>query len=231
MVCCVLETPQLRAEHPALASPEFAEFGQDPWRIFAGLLGDSGTVHVESTMGVEWADALRGHLGSESIVISDTIPFLARARKDEFEQALLREASTTAERAIAAGASVVQAGVDEQTVADAIRTQFESDLAGRATEVSPIVIGSQNHRAMHHVPSTDTLPAHGPVRLGILGRVDGYWVLLIRMMVVGHADQFERDYEIYLRIYEDTLAGLRRVLSQRTCTRVAGVALRLKGSS
>jgi Xaa-Pro aminopeptidase len=61
---------------------------------------------------------------------------------------------------------------------------------------------------MHHLSGDDVLPGRGPVRLGIVGRVHGYWVLITRMLVLGDDPAFEEAYARYLAVYEDGLAAL-----------------------
>ena len=53
---------------------------------------------------------------------------------------------------------------------------------------------------MHHRAGPATMPESGPVRVGLVGRLDGYWVLLTRMLVLGRDDRFERAFERYAEL-------------------------------
>src|SRR3990172_7548620 len=61
---------------------------------------------------------------------------------------------------------------------------------------------------MHHASGDDLLPESGPVRLGVLARVDGYWVLITRMLALGEDVGFEEAYARYLGVYEAGMSEL-----------------------
>ena len=208
-VACVLEEDQLAAEHPELAVVSFREFGDDPWEKVAGVLADRGArrVVVEDVMPAAWLASLHGCLPGANLVVSYDLPLEPRLVKDDAEQALLAEASRVAERALAAGASICAPGRSEREVSDRIAARFQ-ELAPRAGEVRGTCIAPQNNRSMHHTSGDDLLPESGPVRLGVVARVEGYWVLITRMLALGDDPAFEEAYARYLRVYEETMAEL-----------------------
>lgn len=207
LVCCVLELDQLAAEHPELGLHGFAEFGEDPWAIVAALVGD-GPVHVEPSMPVAWADDLAALLPAGALTVSDSIPRGLRAAKDASEQRLFEESCDAVDRAIAVGAALAKPGRSETEVATAVEGALRDRLGARAEDLSGIVVGPQANRSMHHLPTDAALPAAGPVRIGLVARIEGYWLLLTRMLLLGEDPGFERDYARYLDVYEGTLADL-----------------------
>jgi Xaa-Pro dipeptidase len=209
LLCCALEEEQLAAEHPELELAVFPEFGTDPWRTVARLVGDARDVVVEDTMPAAWADALRVHLGSPRVRVSAELPMRARQIKDDEEQLLLAEVSEAAERALAAGAVGIAPDVSESVVADRILSRFAELLPGRTSELLAMVVAPPNNRSMHHLAGRDLFGETGPVRLGLVGRVDGYWMIITRMLALGSDRSFEDDYRRYLAVYEGTLDELR----------------------
>ena len=208
-VVCVLEEDQLAAEHPGLAIRTFREFGDDPWEQVAAVLRERrvGRVVVEDVIPAAWLAALHDRLPGANLVVSYDLPLEPRIVKDEAEQALLAEASRIAERALAAGAKACAPGRSEREVADRIVGPFH-ELAPGASEVRGTCIAPQNNRSMHHTSGDDLLPESGPVRLGVVARVDGYWILITRMLALGDDPAFEEAYARYLGVYEETMAEL-----------------------
>lgn len=211
MVCCVLELDQVTAEHPDLEIEAFPEFGVDPWRVVARLLGAHGDGHVvvEDTMPVAWCEALREHLGDRRVRVSEGLPMRARMIKDAAEHQRFAEASEAADRALAAGAAAVAPGMTEHEVAEHIVGTFQRLLRERTSEVSAMSIAQRNNRAMHHLPTSDTFSDAGPVRLGIVGRVDGYWIIITRMLILGDDARLLDAYRRYVEVYEASMAELR----------------------
>ena len=233
VVACVLEEDQLAAEHPGLAVRGFREFGDEPWERVAAVLAANGArrVVVEDVIPAAWLAALHDQLPEASLVVSYDLPLEPRIVKDKGEQRLLGEASRIAERALAAGAELVLPGRSEREVADAIAAAFQ-ELAPGAGEVQGTCVAPQNNRSMHHASGPDVLPEVGPVRLGVLGRIEGYWVLITRMLVLGEDDPFEEAYPRYLRVYEETMTELvvgadPRGLYRRCGQRVAALGFEL----
>jgi Xaa-Pro aminopeptidase len=211
MVCCVLELDQVAAERPELEIDAFPEFGVDPWESVARILSarPDGDVLVEDTMPVAWCEQLRGHLGDRRVRVSADVSTRARAIKDGAEHQRFREASDAADRALAAGAAAVAPGVSEHEVAERIVATFQRLLPGRTSEVSAMSIAQRNNRAMHHLPTADTFTDSGPVRLGIVGRVDGYWIIITRMLILGDDAGLLDAYRRYVEVYEASMAELR----------------------
>jgi Xaa-Pro aminopeptidase len=209
LVCVTYETDQLAARHPDLEVRPFRELGDDPWRIVADALGSVQEVIVEDTMAVTWVDSLRRHLPRAQVRPSYRLPVTPRVIKDPEEHDLLRQASHAAERAIAAGAHLVEPGRSEREVADAIVRSFLDQLSERASEVAGICAGPSNNLSMHHTATAEPIADRGPVRLGIVGRVDGYWILLTRMLGIGEDPTLADLYERYRYAYEETMATLR----------------------
>jgi Xaa-Pro aminopeptidase len=231
LVACVLEEDQLAAEHPALALVTFREFGDDPWAKVAELLGGARRVIAEDAMPAAWLEALRRGLPGAEVVVSFELPLEPRVVKDDIEQELLARASRAAERALAEGAALAAPGRTEREVADRIAAAFAGLLAG-TSEVAGTCVGPQNNRAMHHVSGRDRLPERGPVRLLAMGRVDGYWVLVTRMVLLGEDAKVAAAYERYLQGYVDTMAELvveadPRVLYEGCRRRVAELGFEL----
>ena len=208
-VACVLEEDQLAAEHPGLAVKSFREFGDDPWEKVVGVLAGRGArrIVVEDVIPAAWLGALQERLPEANLVVSYELPLEPRLVKDEAEEALLADASRVAERALAAGAAACAPGRSEHEIADRIAARFQ-ELHPGAGEVRGTCIAPQNNRSMHHTSGEDVLPDLGPVRLGVVARVDGYWVLITRMLALGDDPAFEEAYARYLRVYEETMAGL-----------------------
>jgi Xaa-Pro dipeptidase len=210
VVACVLEEDQLRADHPGLELRTYLEFGDDPWAHVAEVLGERGaaTVLVEDGIPAAWLAQLHDCLPDTRLVVSYDLAVEPRIAKDEDEIALVAEASCAAERAIAAGAAVCVPGATEREVAGVIVGAFRDLLPGRTGEVEAMVVAPQSNRSMHHLPGATAMPPRGPVRIGIVGRVDGYWLIVTRMLVLGDDPAFEEAYRRYLAVYEAGLASL-----------------------
>lgn len=208
VVACALEEDQLLVEHPGLALRLFREFGDDPWRTVAGLLREAARVVVEDGMPAAWLEALRARLPGAELRVSYDLPLEPRLVKCETERGLFAEACRAAERALAAGAALVRPKARESEVAGRIAATFANELGARATEVAGTCVAPQNNRSMHHLSDETPLPDTGPVRLGIVGRLDGYWVLLTRMLLLGEDWSFVEAYRRYLACYEETMAEL-----------------------
>ena len=205
VVVCMLEEDQLAAELPGLAVRGFREFGDDPWEHVASVLRERGAerVVVEDVMPAAWLAALHARLRDAHLVVSYDLPLEPRILKDEAEQALLAEASRAAELALSAGAELCVPGTSEREVADRIAARLPG-----VTEVRGTCIAPQNNRSMHHTSGDGLLPELGPVRLGVVARADGYWVLITRMLVLGEDRVFEEAYARYLGVYEAGMAEL-----------------------
>lgn len=210
VVCCVLEVDQLRSEHPGLVLEPFPEFGADPWSVVARLLAEcpDGPIVVEDTMPVAWCEALRAQLGGRRVEVSETLAMDARRIKTADEHRILAEASDAAEHALAAGAAGITPGATEIEVADEIVSAFERLLRGRTSELAAMAIAPGNNRAMHHLPTAAAFGEEGPVRLGIVARVDGYWIIITRMLVLGDDERLLDAYGRYVDVYEASMAEL-----------------------
>jgi Xaa-Pro dipeptidase len=208
LVACVLEEDQLKSEHSGIQLRTYQEFGDDPWAAVADFLAAARRVIVEDTMPSAWSHTLRQLLGDAEVIVSYEIPVEARVIKDFREQEVFALASAAAERALRAGAELVAPGASERDVAEGIVASLRQELGERVSELIGMCIGPQNNRSMHHTSGPDRLPGRGPVRLGIVGRVDGYWILLTRMTLLAEDTTLERDYARYLEAYEETLSLL-----------------------
>ena len=208
VVACVLEEDQLAADHPGLRLETFREFGDDPWARVAGALRGARRIVVEDSIPAAWLAQLHCRIPDANLAVSYDLPLEPRIVKDADEIALLSEASRAAERALAAGAALAVPGATEREVAVAVASRFAELLPGRASEVEGSCIAPQNNRSMHHHPGGTVLPGSGPVRLGVVGRVDGYWVLITRMLLLGDDPVFEDAYRRYLDVYEAGLDSL-----------------------
>ena len=155
-----------------------------------------------------WLFTLRDRFTGE-LDVSYEATVAPRTIKDDEEIALLEEASRGAEAALAQGAALLEPGRTEAEVVRAIVMDFLERFGDRAGELTGICTAPENNRAMHHRAGPTKMPAGGPVRVGIVARVDGYWVLLTRMLLLGADDHFARAYEQYADGYEANLATLR----------------------
>jgi Xaa-Pro aminopeptidase len=212
VVCCVLEQDQIQAQRPGVLARTFLEFDDDPWTHVTDLLGGPGwrgRVIVEDTMPAAWLERLRALLAGAELIVSEDLVAEPRAVKDQGERRLLEEASQAADRALATGAALVAPGRSEREVAATITRSFMAQFPARATEVAGTCVSPQNNRSMHHVAADVALPERGPVRLGVVGRVDGYWVLITRMLLLDRDPRLEDAYRRYLATYEETMAALR----------------------
>jgi Xaa-Pro aminopeptidase len=209
-VCVEYEVDQLRLEAPDLDVRPFGEFAGDPWDLVAGALEELDARHavVEDTILAPWLAALERRF-SGRIQVSYEVPVEPRIVKDPEEIDLLREASRGADSALAAGAALVEPGRTEADVGREIVRAFVERFGDRAGEVTGICTAPQNNRAMHHRAGPAAMPSRGPVRVGLVGRLDGYWVLLTRMVVLGDDASFTRAYERYAACYEENLSRLR----------------------
>jgi Xaa-Pro dipeptidase len=210
-VCVEYEVEQLALEAPGLELRTFGEVDGDPWQLVADALDERGArrVIVEDTMLATWLFALRDRFTGR-VDVSYDATVAPRTIKDDDEIALVQEASRGAEVALAQGAALLEPGRTEADVARAIVLDFLGRFGDRAGELTGICTAPQNNRAMHHRAGPTAIPAGGgPVRVGIVARVDGYWVLLTRMLLVGSDDRFARAYEDYAEGYEVNLATLR----------------------
>jgi Xaa-Pro dipeptidase len=209
-VCVEYEVGQLGLEAPGLELRPFGELSGDPWRLVADALAEAGArrVIVEDTFLASWLAALQERFAGE-VQVSYKIPLEPRTIKDAEEIEVVREASRGAEIALATGAAILEPGRSEAEVARTIVLSFLERFGDRAGEVTGVCTAPQNNRAMHHRAGPATMPESGPVRVGLVGRLDGYWVLLTRMLVLGDDDRFERAYTSYAACYEENLASLR----------------------
>jgi Xaa-Pro aminopeptidase len=208
-VCVEYELEQLRLEAPDLEVRAFGEIDGDPWRLVAEALEevDAKRVIVEDTMLAPWVNRLQEQFdGAVEPSYEHTVA--PRTTKDPDEIEIVQEASRGAETALAAGAGLLEPGRTESEIARAIVFSFLDQFGSRASEVTGVCTAPQNNRAMHHIASEAIMPTNGPVRLGIVGRLDGYWVLLTRMLVLGKDDRFAAAYESYVASYEENLASL-----------------------
>jgi Xaa-Pro dipeptidase len=209
LVVCVLEEEQLASEHGELEVRTYQEFGDDPWAAVADLLPARARVVVEDTTPSAWSQALRARLPDGEMIVSYDLPVEPRVVKDSVEQETFAVASAAAERALRAGAERIAPGISERDVAECIVSHVRAELAERSGELIGMCIGPQNNRSMHHTAGPDLLPPQGPVRLGVVGRVDGYWILLTRMALLGADLPVERAYARYHEAYKETLSRLR----------------------
>jgi Xaa-Pro aminopeptidase len=204
------EAAEIAAEYPDQRFVTFSELG-DPWETVAGLLRETGAqrVIIEKTMPVGWAEALRLAAPGIEVVASSRLPMEPRIIKDAGEIATLEEGSLAAERAIAAGVELTEAGVSERDVARQIADRFRSEFRERVSDLHGICMATANLEQNHHTFSDTRIEGDGPIRLGLLGRLDGYWILLTRMHLVGHNVSYEELHKEYAGVYEQTLRLLR----------------------
>ena len=208
IVCCEVEADQMRAEHPDSDIIPFREFGDDPWVHVARAVASSGRVIVEGSMPAPWVSALEDQLGAGTIVANDAAIGRPREHKTTAELDVFAASCAAAERALAAGALMVAPGVTERAVAHRIITSFVSELPGRVSEITAMAIAPEHNRSMHHVPSLMEFGTPGLVRLGVIGRVDGYWLIITRMMLLGVDSAGEEAYARYLSVYESGIGAL-----------------------
>ena len=201
-VCVEYEVGQLGLEAPGLELRSFGELTGDPWQLVASALDERGARHVivEDTFLAQWLVALEERFTGR-IGVSFEIPIAPRTIKDPEEVAILEEASHGAEHALAAGAALLAPGRSEAEVARTIVRSFLERFGDRAGEVTGVCAAPQNNRSIHHRAGPATMPDSGPVRVGLVGRLDGYWVLLTRMLVLGRDDRFERAFARYASCY------------------------------
>jgi Xaa-Pro aminopeptidase len=209
-VCVEYEVDQLRLEAPDLDVRAFGELTGDPWDLVARALEELDARHaiVEDTILAPWLAALELRFAGR-IEVSYEVAVEPRIVKDPEEIDLLGEASRGAESALAAGAALLEPGRSEADIGREIVRAFIERFGDRAGEVTGICTAPQNNRAMHHRAGPTAMPSRGPVRVGLVGRLDGYWVLLTRMVVLGKDEIFTRAYERYAACYEENLSRLR----------------------
>jgi Xaa-Pro aminopeptidase len=177
------DAPQVEMERPDLELATFPEFGRDPWTTVAGLaasvVGPAHRVIVEESCPAPAVQALEA-AGLDVVVDVGFEGFMAvRSVKDAAEIADATAAARAADQAIATVAGQPLGGMTERAVADAIAASFRAAIGGDV-EAAGIVVGPTHLRATHHLASDDPLTA-GPIRLGLMARVDGLWSLLTRM--------------------------------------------------
>jgi Xaa-Pro aminopeptidase len=209
-VCVEYEVGQLGLEAPDLELRPFGELSGDPWQLVADALQEFGArrVLVEDTFLAAWLAALQERFAGD-LGVSYESSVAPRTLKDVQEIETIREASRGAEVALAQGAALLRPGCSEADVARTIAISFFERFGDRAGEVTGICTAPQNNRAMHHRAGPAAMPENGPVRVGLVGRLDGYWVLLTRMLMLGEDERFERAYARYADCYEENLASLR----------------------
>jgi len=209
-VCCEYEVGQLGLEAPELELRSFGELSGDPWQLVADALRELGArrVIVEDTFLARWLETLGQRFDGE-IEVSYERPATPRTIKDPDEIDVFREASRGAEIALAHGAAIVESGRSEAEVARTIVLSFLERFGDRAGEATAVCNSPQNNRSMHHRAGPARMPESGPVRVGLVARLDGYWLLLTRMLVLGVDARFERAYARYAGCYEENLASLR----------------------
>jgi Xaa-Pro aminopeptidase len=201
---------QVEMEQPELELATFPEFGRDPWATVAGLVASVASrgagVVVEETCPAPAIAALE----SAGLVVIVDIGFdgfmAARSVKDADEIALATTAARAADRAIAGVAERPLGGLTERMVANAIAGAFREAMDGEV-EAAGIIVGPVHLRATHHLASDEALTG-GPIRLGLMARIDGMWSLLTRMgwaddgagraQDAARAVDFAADYEAYI---------------------------------
>lgn len=234
VLACVLEEAQLRADHPELPVATYPEFGVDPWKVAASVLPlGSDRVLVEDEFPLAWADGLRAALPDTRVERSYPLTTEPRRIKTAAEIEFLRELSRAADAALVAGARATRPGVSEAAIAGVIAAAFTAPYGARATDVSASCITPVNSRNMHHHPGDDPIPERGLVRLLVVGRVDGYWIIIARMLVVGDDPVARAWYARYAALYDDVLrrleAGRRGTdIYSDAVARVAAEGLRLE---
>ena len=205
------DAPQIEQEHPGLETATFPEFGGDPWSTIAGVArsvaGAGQRVIIEETCPAPALAALT--TAGLDVVVDSGFEGLMTARtvKDAEEIGLATIAARAADSAIAEVAVMPLGGWTERRIANEIADRFRSRLGGEV-EAAGIVVGPAHLQATHHLAS-DVRLTPGPIRLGLMARIDGMWSLLTRMgwaddpgpaegTAPALADAFAADYAAYI---------------------------------
>jgi Xaa-Pro aminopeptidase len=210
------DAPQVEAEHPGLETATFPEFGRDPWQRVAevaGTVAGAGRrVVVEGTCPAPAVAALERVGVRASVDVGFDGFMAARTVKDRAEIGAAARAARAIDAAIAEIASRPLGGRTERAIAADIAALARAGLQGDGeVEAAGIVVGPGHLGSTHHLASTDPLAA-GPIRLGLMARVDGMWSLLTRMGWAGDGpaeDAFAADYEAYIEAHTAGWRALR----------------------
>lgn len=110
-----------------------------------------------------------------------------RARKDEAEQALMRENSAINDEVMRRATAYIKVGMAEQEVAAYILEQYR-DLGCEGPSFPPIVSFGANAADPHHMPDGTRLQAGDCIVLDIGGKKDGYCSDMTRTYFCQQAD-------------------------------------------
>ncbi len=209
LVCCTYETSQVERQAPHLIVRPFAELVDDPWRIVADelrrMFARPPRVLIETTCPHACAIQLAAS-GCSVIIDSDQQLAALRTIKEPAEIALMRELSQAADHAVNSACEIRLPQASEAAVAEHIASTFRR-LMQRYDGVQGLCVNRRNNGLNHHAYSLEGL-GEGPIRLGVKGRSEGFWILLTRM-ALGHRDAaFMADYAAYLSAY---MAGIAEI--------------------
>lgn len=166
----------------------------------------SGTWGVEThTLSVDAHTRLTTHDPAPRVVGADRVVERLREIKDDDEIASLREACDISTRALTRILDGPLVGRTERDVARELeRAMFE--LGAEAIAFDTILASGENTAIPHHSPTDRVLGDGELLKIDFGARVDGYHADCTRTVVLGRADDWQR--EVYEVVRESQAAGV-----------------------
>jgi Xaa-Pro aminopeptidase len=197
------------------------------WERVRRLVGPSATVGFEAHVATV-KDAERLGAGIRTVATGGLVERL-RVRKDPEEVRAIRAAAALAQEALAETLASVRAGDSEFEVG----ARLEAGLRRRGSEWHPFptIVASGPRAALPHARTSARTVGRGEFLLLDFGaQVDGYCSDLTRTVVVGRADQRQREvYEVVERAQLTAREGIRAGMSGREGDALARALIAQRG--
>lgn len=204
--CAVFATDGRYRDQAAIEVPDVEHV------ITRDLLGELAqrstgtTLGVEShTLSIDAYEHLAGILPSTALTSGDRIVESLREIKDDVEIDALRRACDVSTRALEQVLAGPLAGRTERQVARDLENRM-LDLGAEAIAFESILASGPNTAIPHHHPTERVLASGELLKIDFGARVDGYHADCTRTVVLGRADDWQR--EVYAAVQESQAAGL-----------------------
>lgn len=167
---------------------------------------DVADLGIEShTMSVDVHERLSELLPTKTITGTDKIVESLRELKDDAEIDALRRACDISTRALEALLEGPLVGRTERQVARDLENRM-LDLGAEAIAFDTILAGGENTAIPHHHPTDRVLAGGDLLKIDFGARVDGYHADCTRTVVLGRADDWQR--EVHAAVRESQQAGV-----------------------
>jgi Xaa-Pro aminopeptidase len=196
LIVCTIEESLARRDSWIKDIRGYIEFKTSPIKLLAEVLDEKGLGNAK--IGIEkkyinahYYDELRGYQKEAELIPCDKELQRLRMLKTKAEIDILRNASTSTDKAIRYGYEYARSGMTERNVADLVRQKlFESG----AEDLSHFFLGAgSNSFDPHNLPGSYRLSRGDIIRMDVGGNFTGYRSDLARTAVVGKPDSKQLD--------------------------------------